>query len=253
MPSRSGKTVPARIRVGCAGWRMPPEAGAVPDRSETHLHRYAGRFSAVEINSSFYRPHRQATYAKWAASVGDGFAFSVKVPKLITHEHSLAGVAEPLTQFLDEVAGLGPKLGCLLVQLPAGRERRPRIDASFFRQLRKRTDVDIVCEARHPGWFDAATDAMLAEFSVARVIADPLCDPRGIGSPTAPPATYLRLHGTPRIYYSEYDRAALDRWRLLLTSRQEVGDRCWCIFDNTAAGFALANATQLVRDLGARI
>ena len=74
------------IRVGCAGWSIPREhADRFPEEG-SHLARYAGRFPAVEINSSFYKPHRPATYARWAASVPADFRFSVKVPKLATHE-----------------------------------------------------------------------------------------------------------------------------------------------------------------------
>ena len=63
------------IRVGCAGWSIPREhADRFPEEG-SHLARYAGRFPAVEINSSFYKPHRPATYARWAASVPASGAF----------------------------------------------------------------------------------------------------------------------------------------------------------------------------------
>ena len=57
------------LRVGCAGWSIPRQyAEHFPQRG-THLERYAQRLPAVEINSSFYRPRRPETYARWAASV----------------------------------------------------------------------------------------------------------------------------------------------------------------------------------------
>src|SRR5688572_8997349 len=106
------------IYVGCAGWSLPKSfAGGFPAEG-THLARYAARLSAVEINSSFYRPHRCTTYKKWAASVPDGFRFSVKVPRWITHERRLSIEAGELTTFLQQVESLGSALGCLLVQLP---------------------------------------------------------------------------------------------------------------------------------------
>src|SRR6185312_6154680 len=70
------------------------------------------------INSSFYKPHRPATYARWAASVPAGFRFSVKVPKLATHERRLVDTDDVLEAFLAEATQLGDKLGPLLVQLP---------------------------------------------------------------------------------------------------------------------------------------
>ena len=78
------------------------------------LHRYAAAFPAVEINSSFHRPHRPATYARWASSVPDRFRFSVKLPRAVTHEARLAGTAALVERFLGEVRSLGDRLGVLL-------------------------------------------------------------------------------------------------------------------------------------------
>lgn len=77
----------------------------------SHLERYGAVLNAVEINTSFYRPHRTATYTRWAASVPEDFRFAVKVPKTITHERRLKDVGELLDRFLSEAGGLGPKLG----------------------------------------------------------------------------------------------------------------------------------------------
>src|SRR5207245_7038537 len=104
------------VYVGCAGWSIPKEhAGLFPTQG-SHLERYAGRLNAVEINSSFYRPHRPATYARWAGSVPADFRFAVKVPREITHRRRLADAAEPLDAFLAAAGHLGDKLGPLLVQ-----------------------------------------------------------------------------------------------------------------------------------------
>ena len=114
------------IRVGCAGWSIPRDHPALFPGDGPHLSRYSGRFPAVEINSSFYRPHRPATYARWASETPDGFAFSLKIPKEITHTRRLVGIDDPLARFLDESSALGPKRGPLLVQLPAEPGVRPR-------------------------------------------------------------------------------------------------------------------------------
>ena len=107
----AGRMAFDRIRVGCAGWSIPKEhAGRFPEDG-SHLARYAERFPAVEINSSFYRPHRPSTYARWAAETPEGFAFAVKVPKEITHTRRLVDADEPLDRFLDETAALGDKRG----------------------------------------------------------------------------------------------------------------------------------------------
>src|SRR5438067_4991367 len=128
------------LGVGCAGWSIPkPHAGHFP-AAGSHLARYAGRFPAVEINSSFYRPHRPATYARWAASVPPDFRFSVKVPKLATHERRLVDTDDVLDAFLGEATQLGDKLGPLLVQLPPSLSFSADVAAAFFAALRDRFD-----------------------------------------------------------------------------------------------------------------
>jgi hypothetical protein len=59
---RNMPTSPALIRIGTASWSIPKEHGAEFSIGGSHLERYAAVFNAVEINSSFYRPHRLATY-----------------------------------------------------------------------------------------------------------------------------------------------------------------------------------------------
>src|ERR1700683_3880847 len=107
----------AAMRIGCAGWNVPKQHMAVFSAAGSHLHRYARRVNAVEINSSFYRPHPRATYERWAATVPVDFAFAVNLPKQITHEFRLAAAEAALDIFLDQVSALGAKLGPLLVQL----------------------------------------------------------------------------------------------------------------------------------------
>ena len=105
---------PTPIRIGTAGWSIPKEHAAAFPVAGSHLERYGAVFNAVEINSSIYRPHRTATYERWAASVPEDFRFAIKVPKAITHERRLKDVGDLLYRFLSEAGGLGPKLGQLV-------------------------------------------------------------------------------------------------------------------------------------------
>src|SRR3954469_14763579 len=114
---------PDGLRIGTAGWSIPKEHAAPFPTTGSHLERYGAVFNAVEINSSFYRPHRRATYERWAASVPADFRFAVKVPKAVTHEHRLKDVGDRLDRFIAEVGGLGPTRGPLLVQMLWGRRR----------------------------------------------------------------------------------------------------------------------------------
>ena len=92
-PSPSPDGAVATIRTGTAAWSIPKEHAAPFPVAGSHLERYGAVLNAVEINSSFYRPHRTTTYERWAASVPEDFRFAVKVPKAITHEHRLKDVA----------------------------------------------------------------------------------------------------------------------------------------------------------------
>ncbi len=229
------------IRVGCAGWSILKEhVGQFPGQG-THLERYAARFPAVEINSSFYRPHRPATYARWAASVPAHFRFAVKVPRDITHRCRLANVTDLLERFHAECSALGDKLGPLLVQLPPSLAYDAAIAASFFAAVRERFGGAVVCEPRHPSWFVPAVEDCLKEFRVARVAADPTVVPAA-GEPGGwPGLAYYRLHGAPHVYYSAYSAdyvaTLANRLKALAVTRE-----VWCIFDNTARGAAAVNA-----------
>lgn len=234
--------------VGCAGWSLPrAEQHRFPPEG-THLHRYATRLPAVEINSSFYRPHRPSTYARWADAVPDGFRFSVKLPRAITHVARLVGAEAPLEAFLTEVSSLGPKLGCLLVQLPPSLAFDSTAAGAFFHALRERHGGPVACEPRHPSWFAEPADALLVQHRIARVAADPARVP-GAGDPGGwTEFTYYRLHGSPKVYHSEYPAGALRGYAVAVARAARRGP-AWCIFDNTAAGAATGNALELVERL----
>jgi uncharacterized protein YecE (DUF72 family) len=234
------------IRIGCAGWNVPAQHAALFASSGTHLERYARRFAAVEINTSFYRPHRPATYARWAAAAPEAFRFAVKVPREITHRRRLADFAEPLERFLAEASALGPKLGPLLVQLPPSLRFDADRAGAFFAALRERHAGQIACEPRHPSWFAPAPERLLARFKVARVAADP-APAAGAGVPGGwDGLVYVRMHGSPEMYVSAYSAAALDALAALVGETAARQVPIWCIFDNTAQSAATIDALALI-------
>lgn len=229
-------------RIGTAGWSIPlAEAGRVAGAG-THLQRYAQRLNATEINTSFYRPHRAATYARWAESVPDGFRFAVKLPKAITHQAQLADCDDLLARFAGEVAGLGAKRGPLLVQLPPSFVYPGELAERFVDALDDLIGGQVVIEPRHASWYMPEVDTMLAERRIARVVADPPVPEaaRAPGGWTG--LLYVRLHGTPRVYWSSYDTVELDAFTTRIVESKVV---TWTIFDNTASGAALGNALDL--------
>jgi uncharacterized protein YecE (DUF72 family) len=230
------------ILIGTAGWQIPrTSAQAFPSEGST-LQRYAAQFGAVEINSSFYRPHKPSTYARWAAATPDAFRFAVKAPRTLTHERRLADPAEPLDRFLSAIAHLGDKLGPLLVQLPPSLAFEPKTARAFFNLLRERFAGPVACEPRHPSWFMPEPDALLAEMRVARVAADPARAP-GAATPGGWLGLgYWRLHGSPRLYYTPYGPERLEA----LARAVPAGPApAWVMFDNTMSGAAAADALAL--------
>lgn len=233
-------------RIGIAGWAIRKEHGEKFAAEGTHLERYASRFTAVEINSSFYNAHRFETYQRWARSVPADFRFSVKLPKWLTHDRQLEDTGEDLRRFLREISGLGGKLGPLLVQLPPSLSYDPRTAETFCSALRARHRGAVVWEPRHPTWFTGAADRRLEAHGISRVAADPSCGDEGDQPGASDRAAYFRLHGSPVMYQSGYSSeylSALSARLDALAARVPV----WCVFDNTARGQATLNALELMR------
>ena len=235
------------IRIGTAGWSLYRAGEAFPAEG-TVLERYAARLNAVEINTSFYRPHQRKTYERWAASTPEDFRFAVKVPQAITHERRLIGVADLLERFLDETDGLGGKRGPLLIQLPPSLAFEDDRVGAFLETWRGRTDAPTVLEPRHVSWFEVEADDLLAAHRVARVAADPAIVPAAAKPGGWRGLTYHRLHGSPVMYASAYEAEALDA----LAARLRAEAEPWCVFDNTRFGAATWDALALKNSLSLR-
>jgi uncharacterized protein YecE (DUF72 family) len=237
------------IRVGVAGWNIPAQHAALFPGERQHLARYARRFSVVEINSSFYRPHRAVTYARWSATVPADFRFAVKLPREITHRRKLVDAAEPLDRFLAETDALGDKRGPILVQLPPSLAYTEPVARAFLEALRERFAGMLACEPRHASWFTDPVDATLARLNIARVAADPAIVPRAAVPGGWPKLVYYRLHGAPKMYYSPYAPQQLDAFAVALRAALKHGNEAWCIFDNTARYAATVDALGLIERL----
>ena len=242
--------VAAVRRVGCAGWSIASQAAALFPDTGSHLERYARVFNTVEINSSFYRPHRPQTYARWATSVPAAFRFSVKLPRSITHDQRLLGVDALLARFAAEAGALGDKLGCILIQLPPSLGFDPAVAAPFAESIRTRLAEPFGCslalEARNAGWFDEAATELLQRRGIIRVIADPPVGQPGAHVPTTADI-YLRMHGSPRRYYSTYSADYLAQLDADMSAHAQAGRAVWCIFDNTLSPTYLQQALSVHR------
>lgn len=224
--------------VATAGWSIPR---TVADRFPTEgsgLARYASVLPGVEINSTFYRRHKPSTFARWAEAVPAHFRFAVKLARHITHDRKLVEIEEPLRIFLDDIAPLGEKRGPLLCQLPPSLAFDAKVAEIALTAMLKADAGPIVVEPRHESWGGQDAVELLDRLAIGRVMADPPLVWTHLDFPR-PPA-YLRLHGTPKLYYSSYsdDDIAAFASRLAADS--------WCVFDNTASGAAIENALTML-------
>ena len=232
------------INIGTAGWTIPREVREEFPAEGSSLERYASRFPVTEINSSFHRSHRQQTWERWHDSVPAGFRFSVKLPKLITHQHKLVDCPDAVATFLEEIRPLGDKRAVLLVQLPPKLAFDEGLAGAFFQHLRSASPAAIACEPRHPSWFSPEADALLTGHHIMRVAADPALNAEAARPGGWRGMSYWRLHGSPAMYRSSYaDR--IDELAQQLAEDAREDREVWCIFDNTASSAAAQDAIAL--------
>lgn len=227
--------------IATAAWSIPK---TVADRfagEGSGLTRYASVFKGVEINSTFYRRHKPSTFARWAESVPDGFRFSVKIPRELTHVRRMKDIGEPFGIFLEDISPLGKKRGPLLCQLPPSLAFDPDQMETALNAMRNADQGSIVIEVRHKSWASNEAAALLRKYAIDPVLADPA--PVWLAEDFADPPLYVRLHGKPRIYYSSYTEEEISAFSKRLTAGS------WCVFDNTASGAAIENALTMLEML----
>ena len=233
----------ATAHIGTSGWHYKHWRGpyyAEDIASGAMLTRYCRDFATVEINNSFYSLPSGETLAAWRETVPDGFCFSVKASRYITHMKKLKDVAEPLGTFLKRVDRLGDRLGPVLFQLPPRWHFNPARLKSFLDGLPD--GYRFVLEFRDPEWYDPRALEMLAERGAALCIHDM----QGSSAPREVTAdfVYVRLHG-PRTYGGRYDTQTLSGWAGAFASWMRQGLDLFCYFNNDDKGHAVKNAREL--------
>jgi uncharacterized protein YecE (DUF72 family) len=230
--------------IGTAGWTLPKIAQSHFPEEGSHLQRYAHRLNAVEINSSFYRPHQAKTYRRWSEETDSQLRFSVKMTKVFTHEKKLDVERDDLEEWLEPVSELGSKLGALLVQIPPKLEFDRDVANRFFKHLRQTTKTLVALEPRHISWTTKPARELLDFYQITKVEADPERCPT---PPDRKKPRYIRLHGSPDIYKSNYEPKVIKAW----ADELQKSPKAWVIFDNTTFGYATLNALDLRKRLQA--
>ncbi len=247
-----------QIYIGTSGWHYNDWTGTFypPDITGYHeLTFHARHFNTVENNSSFYRIASEGTYKTWNRMTPDGYKFSIKLNKLITHTHRLElndDTIERIQFILQTTQVLDGKLGAVLIQLPASfKYDLERVDAFlefFTTEVRALPHpFDIAIEFRNKYWFTDELFALLEKYNVALVAGQSSRWPE-MRRVTADVA-YIRMHGPEKLFASSYSDQQLRELADYITSLPKKVRRVYVYFNNDFHGYALQNGQSLAHML----
>lgn len=237
------------LYVGTSGWQYRDWRDSFYPRGVAQsewLRHFAERFATVELNNSFYRLPERVTFERWRDATPDDFVFAVKMSRYLTHIRRLREPEEPVRRFFERAAGLGEKLGPVLLQLP------PTLAADLGRLAdtldRFPAGVRVAVEPRDDSWFDGGLRALLEKRGAALCLAD---SPRR-RTPVWRTADwgFVRFHegrATPRPCYGE---RALATWTERIASLWNAGADVFCYFNNDTRGCAVRDAGTFARLAG---
>ncbi len=238
------------VRIGLSGWNYAHWRNGVfyPPRlpASRWLRFYAERFDTVEVNSTFYRLPRRDAVARWVEESPDGFLFSLKASRYLTHVKRLRDLDPGLGLFLERIEPLlaSPKLGPLLWQLPPtfrrDHDRLAGALALLPRELRH------CIEFRDPSWFVEETYALLREHRVALAIGERPQVNSFQAHELTTDWTYVRFHGGTRGRRGNYSISELREWAVRLRGWSRTHE-VFAYFNNDWEGFAPRNAALLKR------
>jgi uncharacterized protein YecE (DUF72 family) len=231
------------VLVGTSGWQYSDWRGvlypeSVPQRS--WLSHYANRFETVECNNAFYRLPSPENFAQWRDATPEGFVMALKASRYLTHIKRLRDPAEPVHRLLEHAAGLGDRLGPVLLQLPptlrADAHRLEDCLAAFPPGSR------VAVEPRHESWWTDEIRDVLVRHSAA------LCWADQHGKPVTPlwrtaDWGYLRFHVGAARPWPRYGRQALRAWaRRIATTWSGPAADVFVYFNNDLEAAAVHDA-----------
>jgi uncharacterized protein YecE (DUF72 family) len=229
---------------GISGVALPvPKSQYPPEfHDKSRLQYYASLFNSVEVNSIFYKLPRSATLAKWRDSVPADFRFTFKVSKSITHTKELAFKQEDVLAFINTVAEIGHKKGCLLAQFP------PSLKVDRINELQHliealgeatREEWRIAMEFRNSSWYEREVYELLDEYNITLVVHDIATSATPL-SGLVGSFRYLRFHGPEPRYRGDYSEQALKIYAARVQDWLEDGKTVFVYFNNTM-GNAVSN------------
>ena len=250
MPTRNGPQtrIPGspKLKIGTSGWNYSHwkdifYPSDVP-RSKW-LEFYVNHFDTVEVNATFYRLPKPETFDTWYRRTSENFLWAVKASKYITHTKRLRDSEEPLDRLYKAAGGLKEKLGPILLQLPPSLS----FDRDLFLSFCENLDHSYrhALEVRHTSWIHDNLFQILKENNIAFCISD-TAGRYPYHEAISADFLYIRLHGSQKLYASEYSEEELQEWaRKILKWNMDA----YIYFDNDFQGFAVKNATRLIEIL----
>jgi len=240
-----------RYLVGTSGWQYSDWRGVlyangVPQR--LWLDTYARSFDTVEVNNAFYRLPEREVFERWREHTTAGFVMAVKASRYLTHVKRMREPREPVGRLMEHAAGLGDRLGPVLLQLPPTLEAVPdRLDACL-RAFPAGTRIAV--EPRNDSWWNEEIRALLTEHGVALTWADRHSRPITPLWRTAEWG-YLRLHHGAAEPCPRYGRQALRRWIERVEAAWPDGGDCYVYFNNDMGAAAVHDARAFLDLVGA--
>jgi uncharacterized protein YecE (DUF72 family) len=238
-----------RLILGTSGFAYKHWRGSFYPKgtAESHwLESYAERFSALELNVSFYRLPKRETFVDWAARTPEDFSFVVKGSRTITHYRRLRDSEDAVSSLVSAASALGPKLSCMLWQLPPHSGPDVHVLDAFCAllaecgsELAPGVRLRHAFEFRDPRWFAEEVLDVLREYRHALVLADPPREnePRLLTADF----TYLRFHHGPR-QNGAYEKAELRPYARRASDWLIDGIDVYAFFNNDPGGWAPKNA-----------
>lgn len=233
-----------KIYLGTSGWSYGHWKGSfypVGCQPAQMLKVYADHFSTTEINSTFYRLPSPDSLKRWRRSTPEGFVFSVKASRFITHMKKLKEPEDHVAALLERITLLGEKLGPILFQLPPRWHCNEERLAAFLESLPE--NFRYAFEFRDQSWLNTKVYNLLSAHNAAFCMYElsGFLTPQHITSDFI----YIRLHGPNGPYQGSYSREALTEWSRLLVNWSTQVTTIYCYFDNDEKGFAAMNAQML--------
>ncbi len=237
----------AEIYVGTSGFYYRHWVGIFypPDLPKSRwLEYYMEHFNTLEINSTFYRTPSSKTIERWSELAKEGFLYSLKAPRIITHYKKLQDCREDVEAFLNLLQPLKPKVGAVLFQLPPSLHYDLKLLKNFLDILPPLYPYAV--EFRHKSWYEEEVYELLKNKNIAFCIHD--FSRRQTPFVVTADFIYIRFHGKNGRYIGSYDDEVLANWaqKIKEAAKREEVKRIFCYFNNDFYGYAIKDARRLI-------